>query len=210
MADEISDGWDETSDAFDELDDVPHEVIDQAGAERDLAIGELEVAYWTAHHETMAAAANVTRERALAVDAKSHTCANCGALLDKVRPVSEALNVECGYCQAVNTVDPGDALRSFAGFGAMWIAEGHALPAWQRMKRAELSMESYRDKKDVPMATLEAFDAAARAYWTTRFGIEAEFVPELKKHVAGKVDANLKTANKTLRQYWQWRERQDG
>jgi len=202
----VDEAWDRALDELDEL-DVPHEVSERAGAERDIAGGELEIAYWTAYRQAMAAATQPLLERALAMDAGGHPCANCGATLDSVRPVSASLNVACAYCGGVNSIHPGPALRAFAASGAAFIAEAHALPAWQRLRRAELAIDSYRNTKDVPMALLEAFDAAAKDYWSTRFGVEAELVPEQRPYVAGKVEANLKTTGKKLRQHWQWRER---
>ncbi len=207
LGEQIADTWDDLSDEMSECDGFTHEMMSQEGSKRDAATLELEIVHLEVYGAVMARASERMRHRALAVDAAEHECQRCGARLDKVRPVSEALNVECGYCDAMNTVDPGTAMRMFAAMGAHHLAEQAAMPDRAAMMRAEHRMNQYRDNKDVPMALLEEFEAAARRYHTRRLTCEAEHNPELQKHVDMKLARYMKDAERTLKQYWQWRQR---
>ena len=71
-------------------------------------------------------------------------------------------------------------------------------------------INQYRDRKDVPFDLLQQYEAAARGYWTTRFHVEAELVPEQRQFVAQKIESYMKSVNKTLRQHWQWRQHVGG
>ena len=117
-----------------------------------------------------------------------------------------ALNVECGYCRAVNTIEPGRELRMFAAVGAMALAERQALDLWEAMTRTHNQISSYRDRKDVPLDLLRQYERAGRGYYTTRVTAEADYAPEQRPFVAQKIDSYMKSVHKTLRQHWQWRE----
>jgi hypothetical protein len=91
--------------------------------------------------------------------------------------------------------------------GALLLAQQAAQEHWEAMKRAETRIQSYRERRDVPMPLLEQYDAASRQYWTTLVQVEAEHDPAQQPHVARKLEARLKDANKLLMQHWQWRER---
>lgn len=105
------------------------------------------------------------------------------------------------------TSGDANAQAIFAGSGALCLAQRAAFDSWATMKRAETEMNSYRNKRDVPMTLLEEFSDAARAYWETLLTVEADQVPEIRQHVPMKLAGYTKTIEKTLRQYWQWRER---
>jgi len=213
---EISDQWDSISDGFsealegrpDELEEAADEIMDREGDKRDLANTEIEIRYETAYREVMARASDRMRQTALKKDAAERACTHCGAALDKVNMVEQALNVECAYCEAMNTIEPSTALRMFAAAGGMYLAEKAALEHWQAMMRSEARMKAYRRNKDVPMDLLKAYEHAARNYWTIRLNTEADFVPEQKKYVDAKLDSYMKGPIKTLRQYPQWKAAQ--
>jgi hypothetical protein len=99
-----------------------------------------------------------------------------------------------------------DAERVFRGSGPHLLGDWQAFPAWERMMRAETSMGLYRDNKDVPMDLLREYEASSREYYSTRLNVEAQYAPEQQQHVAMKLEGYMKSTNKTLRQYWQWRE----
>jgi hypothetical protein len=207
---EISDGWDEVSDQLSEVGGLPEGVMDQQGKKRDQATCELAIRYQRAYSGVMAAAADRMRAHALAADARRSYCPSCGAAMDRVNPVSQALNVECPYCNALVSVEPGAALRMFASGGALFLGEREAFPAWEAMTRAETQMKQYRNRKDVPLELLQHYEAAARAYWTTRLTVETSFVPEQAPYLESKVQRYVGDVHKQLRGYWQWRQAQAG
>lgn len=202
----LSDKWDELGDLMSECDAFTHEMMDREGSKRDAALVELEISYLGANRSVMARAADRIRQIALVADASQRKCQYCGAQLDRVTPVSEALNVECGYCNAMNTVEPGNALRMFAAMGAPHLAEQAAFPDLAAMMRAENQMHQYRESKDVPLRLLEEFESSARRYHTTRLTVEAGYNPEQAKYVETKLARYMKDAHKTLKHYWQWRQ----
>jgi hypothetical protein len=116
------------------------------------------------------------------------------------------VNVECGYCSAVNTVHPSDALRMFAATGAMHLAALAARAANAAMRRLEVRIKQYRDAKDVPLDLLIELEATTRSHWATRLEEEARHNPDKAKYVALELDRHMKDVQKTLRRYWQWRE----
>ena len=203
---QIADAWNRISDELSAVDRLPDGVMFQEGAKRDRATCETEIRYTRAYRLTLAAAAEVMRRRALADDARTSACTHCGAPLDRIQLSGMTLNVECGYCRAVNTIEPGQALRAFASVGGMHMAEREALPLWESMTRALTDIHQFRDRNDVPLALLQQCEAAARGYWTTRLTIEADLVPEQRPYVAQKIESYMKSVNKTLRQHWQWRQ----
>jgi hypothetical protein len=122
---------------------------------------EIEIRYTRAYRLAVAAAADVMRQRALQADARNRSCKRCGASLDRIRLSGMALNVECGYCLAVNTIEPGQALRAFAVVGAMALAERQALELWEAMTRALTQINQYRERKDVPLELLREYERGA-------------------------------------------------
>lgn len=117
--------------------------------------------------------------------------------------MSQAVNVQCPKCAAANLVDPGPARRSFAA-SALFLGQRAAQAAWEAMRRSETRIKSYRDKRDVPLSLLKELESSARQYWNTALTVEAEHVPEVRRHVASKVESYMKEVEKTLRQFWQW------
>jgi phage FluMu protein Com len=204
--DQVADAWDQTSDDLSDLDDLPDEVMVREGGKRDWALDEIDIRYARAYRLTMAAAADVMREHAQAADAQTLRCSRCGAMLDGVELSGLALNVECGGCGAVNTIEPGEARRAFAAVGAMALAERQALHQWEAMTRALTQINMYEEAKAVPLGLLQEYERAARGYWTERLTAEADLVPELRPFVAEKIESYLKAVHKTLREHWQWRQ----
>lgn len=207
FGEEVSDVWDDVSDEMSDCDGFSHEMMDREGNKRDATVLEIELDHLQAYGDVMTRAAERMRQAALATDAANHECQRCGAKLDKVSPVSEALNVKCGYCDAMNTVDPGTAMRMFAAMGALHLAEHAARSHRVAMMRAEHLIDEYRDNKDVPLSLLEEFEGASSRYYTTRLTVEAQHNPELQKHIEMKLARHTKDANRKLKQYWQWRQR---
>ena len=203
---EISDAWNRISDQFSAVDNLADGVMWREGGKRNRATKEVDIRYNRAWRLVMAAAADVLRQRALEADARTTLCRRCGAPLDRIRLSGMALNVECGYCQAINTIEPGPALRMFAVTGAMYLAERQALDQWEAMTIAETQINSYRDRKEVPLDLLREYERAGRGYWTERMTVEAEFAPELRPYVQQKIDSYMKSVNKKLRDHWQWRQ----
>jgi hypothetical protein len=203
---EIADAWNLISDELSEIDGLPEGVVFQEGHKRDWATTEIEIRSTRAYRLAVAAAADVMRQHAIQADARSCSCTHCGATLDRAQLSGMALNVECGYCRAVNTIEPGQALRAFAATGALALAEREALPLWEEMTRALTQINHYRDRKDVPFALLEQYESAARGYWTTRHTVEGDLVPEQRPYAAQRIESNMKGVHKTLRQHWQWRQ----
>lgn len=206
-ASEISDRWDQVSDELSEVENLPEDLMRHEGQKRDAAGDELEIRYTQFLRAIMARAAEIMRQRALAEDARLLACTQCGAALDRVTAVSHARDVACGHCQAVNTVEPGAALRMFAASGAMALAEQVAIGSWETMKRTEAQIDAYRERKAVPLPLLAAYETAARQYWTTRLEVEASFVPEQQSYVAPRLARHMQDTEKKLRQFWQWRQR---
>jgi hypothetical protein len=204
--DEISDFWDKISDEMSECEEFSHDMMREQGTKRDLAGLELDLLHDQVYGGVMARAADRMREVALGSDAAAHPCNNCGAVLNKVTPVSQSLNVECAYCKAMNTVHPGTALRMFAASGVMHLAAEEARAVNEARQRLETRIKQYRDAKDVPLALLIELESTTRTYWTTRLKVEARYNPDEAKYLPAKLDRYMKDAQKTLRQYWQWRE----
>jgi hypothetical protein len=204
---EVSDRWDEICDALSDVDGIPEGTTMVEGEKRDLATTELEIRYQQYHRAIMARAAEVMRRHAITADASALSCTQCGAKLVGASPVSQALDVACPHCRAVNTIEPGAALRMFAAGGALALAEHAALAHWEAMKRAEVRIDQYRDKKAVPMELLQSFEASSRAYHHTRLEVEAQHVPEQRAYVPAKLERYMKDAERKLRQFWQWRDR---
>ena len=90
---------------------------------------------------------------------------------------------------------------------AIYVGQSRAQDDWETMTRAENEINSFRDRKDVPMPLLERYHDAAQRYWTVVLETEAELVPVNKPHVAAKIERYMKDVQKLLRQHWQWRER---
>ena len=203
---QVSETWNRVSDEFSAVGGLPDGVMWREGAKRNWATSEIEIRYTRAYRLAVAAAADVMRQRALQADAHDCPCRQCGARLDRIRLSGMALNVECGYCRAVNTIEPGQALRMFAVVGAMALAERQALDLWEAMTRRLAQINDYRERKDVPLELLQEYERVGRGYWTTRITAEANLVPEQRQFVAQKIESYMKSVNKTLRQHWQWRE----
>jgi hypothetical protein len=204
---QIAETWLRVSEELSAVRDLPEGAVWREGGKRDWATKEIDIRYTRAYRLAMAAAADVLRQRALQADARSRQCRRCGAALDRIRLSGMALNVECGYCRAVNTIEPGQALRTFAGVGAMALAERQALDRWETMTRALTQINGYRDRQDVPLGLLIEFERAGRGYWTERVTAEASFAPEQRQYVPQKIESCMRSVNKTLRQHWQWRQR---
>jgi hypothetical protein len=207
---QIAETWLRISAEFSNVDNLPDGVVWREGGKRDWATSEIEIRYTCAYRLAVAAAADLMRQRALQADAHACSCRQCGALLDRIRLAGMALNVECGYCRAVNTIEPGRALRMFAVVGAMVLAERQALEEWVAMTRAHKQINHYRERKDVPLELLRQYERAGRDYWTKRVTAEADFVPEQRPFVTQKIESYMKGVNKTLRQHWQWRAQGPG
>jgi hypothetical protein len=207
---QVAQTWSRVSDELSRAGPLPDGVMRREGGKRNWATKEIEIRYTRAYRLAMATAADVMRQRALAADARDRPCRQCGGSLDRIRLSGMALNVECGYCRAVNTVEPGQALRAFATVGAMALAERQALDLWEAMTRALTRINDYRDRKDVPLELLREYERAGRGYWTERVGAEADFAPEQRPFVPQRIDSCMKSVNKTLRQHWQWRQLADG
>ena len=203
---QIAETWLRISDEFSDVDGLPEGVMWREGGKRNWATGEIGIRYTRAYRLALAAAAEVMRQRAVAADAHECPCRRCGARLDRIRLSGMALNVECGYCRAVNTIEPGMALRAFAAAGASALAERQALDLWEAMTRTLTQINHYRERKDVPLGLLQEYERAGRGYWTTRLTAEADYAPEQRPFVAQRIDSSMKSVNKTLRQHWQWRE----
>jgi hypothetical protein len=75
------------------------------------------------------------------------------------------------------------------------------------MTKAQTRINSYRDRKDVPLTLLKELESSTRRYHTTVLNVEAEHVPVQRPYVAAKLDRAMKDVERTLRQYWQWRGR---
>jgi hypothetical protein len=101
-----------------------------------------------------------------------------------------------------------EALRAvFVASGALYLGERAALADWERMLRAQTSINGYREAKDVPLALLEELEASARRYFTTLLEVEASHAPLQAPYVALKLERYMKDIERTLRQHWQWRAR---
>jgi hypothetical protein len=203
---QIAETWLRVSDELSKVGGLPDGVMWREGGKRNWTTKEIEIRYTRAYRLAMAAAADVMRDRALQADARTRPCSRCGASLDRIRLSGMALNVECGYCRAVNTIEPGQALRAFAAVGAMALAERQALRLWEAMTRALTQINDYHDRKDVPLDLLREYERAGRGYWTERLTVEADFAPEQRPFVPQKIESSMKGVNKTLRQHWQWRQ----
>jgi hypothetical protein len=208
-SEQIAETWLRISDELSAVSDLPEGAMWREGGKRNWITNEIEIRYTRAYRLAVAAAADVMRHRALQADAHAHQCRRCGAMLDRIRLSGMALNVECGYCRAANTIEPGQALRAFATVGAMALAERQALQAWEAMTRAHARINHYRERKDVPLDPLREYERAGRGYWTTRLTVEADFAPEQRPFVTQKIESYMKDVNKTLRQHWQWRQLAD-
>lgn len=206
LREELSTGWNTISDEMSASGAFTHEALYAEGCKRDLAGCELELLHEGALGSVMARAADRMLAAALGADAAVHACNHCGAALDRVTVVSRSLNVACAYCTALNTVHPGDAMRMFAASGAIHLAADEARASGDTMRRLETRLRQYRDKATVPLALLIELQATTYQYWSTRLEVEARYNPDDAPYVPAKLERHLKDVQRTLRQYWQWRD----
>lgn len=206
LREELSAAWNRISDELGESGAFSHEALYAEGCKRDLAGCELELMHERALGSVMARAAERMLAGALATDAKVHACNQCGAALDRVTPISRSLNVTCAYCNSLNTVHPGDAMRMFAASGAIHLAADEARPWAEAMRRIETQLRQYRDKAAVPIALLIELETTTHQHWSTRLAVEARYNPDDAPYVQSKLDRHMKDLQRTLRQYWQWRD----
>jgi len=200
---EISDAWNQISDLLSEA-EPPEGVMDREGQKRDGATCELELDYERAYRAAMARAAERLKQQWQGATAERR-CLSCNTPLPAVVVISQAVNVPCPSCGAMTLLDPGPGLRSFAA-AALFIGQRSAQTAWEAMRRAEARINGYRDRREVPLELLRELESSAREYWTTTLTVEAEQVPELAKHMTAKLEGAMKGVEKTLRQFWQWRQ----
>jgi len=206
LREELSSAWNAISDEMSASGAFTHEALYAEGCKRDLAGCELELMHERALGSVMARAADRMLAAAVTTDAKVHACNQCGAALERVTPVSRSLNVTCAYCNSLNTVHPGDAMRMFAASGAIHLAADEARPSGDAMRRMETQLRQYRDKAAVPIALLIELEATTHQYWSTRLAVEARYNPDDAPYVQPKLDRHMKDVLRTLRQYWQWRD----
>ncbi len=205
--DRVSDGWDRISDEFSDVDHVPDGFVYREGCKRDAANRELELRHTQFTRTIMARAAEQMRTRAVSRDTAGHLCPHCRGILAVCGTVIiQVRSVRCG-CGVDVVVEPADGWRTFAANGARLLAEKAALPHYEAMLRAELAIRQYRERRDVPVELLVAYEQAARDHWTKVFEGEASYVPELRPHVQAKIAMHMKEPHRLLRNYWQWRQR---
>jgi len=58
----------------------------------------------------------------------------------------------------------------------------------------------------VPLELLRELESTSRQYWTTTLSVEARHAPEQQQYLQAKIDRYMHDVEKTLRQYWQWRQ----
>jgi hypothetical protein len=103
-------------------------------------------------------------------------------------------------------VHPGDAMRMFAASGAHHLAADEARLSGDALRRLETHLRQYRDKATVPLALLIELEATTYQHWATRLEVEARYNPDDATYVPAKLERHLKDVQRTLRQYWQWRD----
>jgi len=171
----------------------------------DVETGELEFDFEQAHRNARAQAANALMQSALHSDARSRVCVSCHQPMVNLL-VGQAQNMNCPACGTAQTVEPGNDFRMFAASAALWVGEWEAFGSWRNMKRAEILIQQYHDRVDVPLDLLKEFHDAAQVCWGTTFGVEGQLVPQGASHIPRKVEARMKDAFRLLREHWQWRE----
>jgi ElaB/YqjD/DUF883 family membrane-anchored ribosome-binding protein len=102
--------------------------------------------------------------------------------------------------------DP-DGMRIFAASGALMLGQWEGQGAWEAMKRVENRVSAYRERKEVPLELLSELEATSRQYWTTTLTVEAQHAPEQQQYLQAKIERYMHDVEKTLRQYWQWRQK---
>ncbi len=96
--------------------------------------------------------------------------------------------------------DPANAAAA-----AHLIADAASFAPWEEMTRAAQAMNGYKNRKDVPLTTLEQFVDAGRRYHTLRFSTEARYQPLLAPHVDAKIAGQMESVMRQVKMYWQWR-----
>lgn len=206
LREELSEAWNKISDEMSESGAFSHESMYSEGCKRDLAGCDLELMHERALGSVMARAAERMLALALSTDATVHACNHCGAQLDRITVVSRSLNVNCAYCTSLNTIHPGDAMRMFAASGALHLAADEARDAGDAMRRLETQIKQFRDKTAVPLAMLIDLEATTYQYWSKRLEVEGRYNPDDAPYAPAKLERHLKDVQRTLRQFWQWRD----
>jgi uncharacterized protein YoxC len=116
-------------------------------------------------------------------------CSHCGAPLH-VQEFTQASQVTCGACHAVNDVMPGSATALFyQGLGAHSLAHEAAWNEWLAEREAKARLDAFRHPT--------AYDRwvylnAAHGYYTKYYQEGLKIHPGFTKDVAAAVDAKMK------------------
>lgn len=163
---------DSVEEAFDDV-DAPGEVVDR---ERDKGLALVE---WMERErertriQIFADAGRQIWERGKAEQAEGFNCTQCGGKLD-VPHVYQAVNVNCPYCSAVVTFEPGMRMR----MGTIYvhnIVEQECWDLWIAWRDAENALHDQRNPK---IEHFKALEHAQINYWRTYLAKQAAWLPD--------------------------------
>jgi hypothetical protein len=184
LGSKIADTWSERVEPAFERADASPPVVEAQRDKGDLLQHRIEIEVERARIEIFAGAARQIWQRAVAEAPRSLFCTQCGAELAAPQSLA-AVNVTCGYCQAVNTFEPGMRARMIEHFCAHPLSEEASWDAWLAMREAEARFHARRDPT---LADFKAYETAQISYWRRYLEARAGMLP----HLAPALDADLR------------------
>jgi hypothetical protein len=120
---------------------------------------------------------------------KSLHCRECGADLVLHEKFFRAVNVTCGFCQRVNTLEPGSEVRMVENYCSHHLSQRAALAEWEALKAVE---QRRRDTRGDTIEVLRALELATRNYWTAYFQARAQLIPDFSKDLARDIESRMR------------------
>jgi phage FluMu protein Com len=183
LSSKVSDVWnDKVENDLDEVDAPPH-VYDEQRQKVDALQEHIEVETEKMRIAIYATAARKLWERVLAEAPKQLNCTQCGGTIEAPKVVA-AVNVNCPFCSAVNTYEPGMRARMIEHFCAHPLTEEACWEQWLAMRNADNAL---KDARDPTLAHFQAYERAQIEYWRKYYQVRAGMLP----HYAANQEADV-------------------
>lgn len=128
----------------------------------------------------MGKCAAIYYQKAVAAIRLNFHCKQCKAPLTVTDNIFRSHYMDCLYCNAVNTYEPGTLTRSIEWFAVDHLARYNSLPEQQVMDEALCKIDYGNYKVGWP-----AYEAAYYAYWEKYLRERIRLLPELATHYDG-------------------------
>lgn len=223
----IQDTWfEKVSPAFDEARDSGESEYTSSGADRDIYYEQfyeqynkeqekaysipdrLEKELFGYQIRTFSTAARKLHKKAKEVLGKEFLCTQCHAPLPIKENFFRSYYETCGYCQRVNTFEPGTIARMVEHFALHPLAEEVALPYYFKYIDIEKSFRSQRDDESqniTPDNVLAVYTKYAEAYLKARIQI----IPDYEKNYQKDLDAKVEHIRRWISGGYGWTNNND-